>query len=150
MMPFSFTCMALEEDLGCHHLQQRTNLNQHQETLHLLRVLSLVKSSPMANRQLQKESLSLKIGCCPLFQAIPLPNIGEEVLPHWSKVTRRVISSKESLGLLEKDLLEKVFSPINCTIITGWLERAHDFISEPNRWRTFYTLCTFLTVRAPA
>lgn len=150
MMPFSFTCMAPEEDLGHHHLQRRTNLNQHKEILHFLRVLSLVKSSHMDHHHLQKESFSLKIWCSPLFQAIPLPDIGEKVLPHWSKATRRVISSKESLGLLEKDLLEKVFSPFNSTIITGWLERAHDFISEPNRWRTLYTLCTFLTVGAPA
>lgn len=150
MMPFSFTCMAPEEVLGHHHLQQRTNLNQHKEILHFLRVLSLVKSSHMDNHHLQKESFSLKIGCCPLFQAIPLPGIGEKVSPRWSKVTGRIISSKESLGSLEKDLLEKVFSPFNSTIITGWLERAHDFISEPNRWRTLYTLRTFLTVRAPA
>lgn len=150
MMPFSFTCMAPEEDLGHHRLQQRTNLNQHKEILHFLRVLSLVKSSHMDNHHLQKESFSLKIGCCPLFQAISLPDIGEKVSSHWSKVTGRVISSKESLGSLKKNLLEKVFNPFNSTIITGWLERAHDFVSEANRWRTHYTLGTFLTVRAPA
>lgn len=148
MMPFSFTCMAQEEDLGHHPLQRRTNLNQHEQILHLLRVLFLLKSTQMANHHWQKEFFSLKIRCCPLFHAIPLSDIGEKVLPRWSKVTSRVILSKESLGLLEKDL-EKVFSPFNSTTITGWLERGHDFSSERNGWRTLYTLCTFLTLRVP-
>ncbi|XP_067317291.1 uncharacterized protein SMIM10L3 isoform X1 [Anolis sagrei] len=135
MMHISFN-MEQEDDLGHQQLHQNA-LSQQNEIIRLPDICSLVKSSQVDNNHLQKEFFSLKIRNCSLFKAAPLPHIGKKPSPHQIGGTNGAASSKESLGVLfppEKDIYEKLFNSFDSTAVAGWLETAHNLISEMGEW----------------
>ncbi|XP_067317783.1 putative protein FAM220BP isoform X3 [Anolis sagrei] len=135
MMHISFN-MEQEDDLGHQQLHQNA-LSQQNEIIRLPDICSLVKSSQVDNNHLQKEFFSLKIRNCSLFKAAPLPHIGKKLSPHQIGGTNGAASSKESLGVLfppEKDIFEKLFNSFDSTAVAGWLETAHNLISEMGEW----------------
>ncbi|KAG8145652.1 hypothetical protein E2320_012138, partial [Naja naja] len=127
--------MAQEEELG--QQLQESALAQPEDILHLPNIHTLMAHSQANHNHLQKEFFSLKIRNCPLFNAVPLPHIGKKVLPNLSQVTNGVVSSKESLNLRflpENQLLEKIFSYFDSTLVTIWQEKAQGVLSQLGKW----------------
>ncbi|XP_060138663.1 uncharacterized protein LOC118092636 isoform X2 [Zootoca vivipara] len=136
VMHISYINMEQEDDVGHQHLRKNT-LNEQNEILRLPTIQSLVNNSHVDNNHLQKEFFSLKIRNCTLFKAVPLPHIGKKRPPRLSDAANGAASSKESLGPLfspEKDIFEKLFKHFDSTAVTGWLEKAHNFISDMGTW----------------
>lgn len=128
--------MEKEDDSRRKRLSKNA-LNQQNEILRLPSIHSLVNGSRVdSNNNLQKEFFSLKIRNCTLFKAVPLPHIGKKMPSHASD-TAQPTPSKESLSLLflpEKDHIEKLFHCFDGTAATGWLEKAHNLISDLGAW----------------
>ncbi|XP_028561361.2 protein FAM220A isoform X1 [Podarcis muralis] len=136
VMHISYINMEQEDDVGHQHLRKNA-LNEQNEILRLPNIQSLVNNSQVDNNHLQKEFFSLKIRNCTLFKAVPLPHIGKKRPPRLNDAANGAASSKESLGPLfspEKDIFEKLFKHFDSTAVTGWLEKAHNFISDMGTW----------------
>ncbi|XP_053131940.1 salivary gland specific protein SAGSIN1 isoform X3 [Hemicordylus capensis] len=135
VMHISCINMEQDDDLGCRQLCKNA-LNQQNEMLSLPNIHPFVSSSHVDNN-FQKEFFSLKIRNCTLFKAVPLPHIGKKKPPHLSDVLSGAAPSKDCLGLLfspEKDLFDKSFGCFDSTVVTGWLEKAHGFVSDLGAW----------------
>ncbi|XP_044289264.1 uncharacterized protein LOC123024977 isoform X3 [Varanus komodoensis] len=132
------SCIDTEQEGDLGHEQLRKNaLNQKNEDFHLPNIRSLDNSTHVNDNDLQKEFFSLKIRNCTLFKAVPLPHIGKKMPPYLSDTANGAAFSKESLGLLfspESDPFEKIFNSFDSTVVTGWLQRAHNFISKMGLW----------------
>ncbi|XP_025062798.1 uncharacterized protein LOC102370077 isoform X2 [Alligator sinensis] len=108
--------MEEEEDLDNSQLCEAGS-NQQKEFLHFPDIHSLNNS----------QAAPFKIRHCSLF--IPLLHIGKK-MPHLSKLTRMSSSKAASSGLFISPLREQFDNCFNSALISNWLEKAHNSITD--------------------